>query len=45
MTTAMWLILAVGVFIGMYVGRWWAEIRRANYDMDRIWAMRRNYRD
>jgi hypothetical protein len=41
----MWLILVVGVFMGMFLGRWWAEIRRARHDMDRIWNSRRNYRD
>jgi hypothetical protein len=45
MTTAMWLILAVGVFAGWFIGRWWAEVKRANYDMDKTWQARRNYRD
>ena len=32
-------------FAGMFIGRWWAEVKRANYDMDKTWQARRNYRD
>ena len=45
MTGTMWVVLVVGVLIGMYLGRWWAEIRRARFDMDRTWASRKTYRD
>ena len=44
MTTTMWMMLGIGGFLGTFVGRWWAELRRARYDMDRIWHSRRNYR-
>jgi hypothetical protein len=45
MTTAMWLFLGIGGVGGFFVGRWWGETTRARYDMDRVWAARRNYRD
>jgi hypothetical protein len=45
MTNAMWVILAIGIVIGFSVGRWWAETRRARFDMDRVWESRKNYRD
>jgi preprotein translocase subunit Sec63 len=45
MTNAMWVILVVGIVIGYFVGRWWAEVRRARFDMDRVWGSRKNYRD
>ena len=44
MTSAMWMLMGIGVFIGTFLGRWWAEFRRARHDMGRIWATRRNYR-
>jgi hypothetical protein len=44
MTSTMWMIMGIGVFIGMYLGRWWAEFRRARHDMGRVWDTRRNYR-
>jgi hypothetical protein len=44
-TEAMLLILALGVFIGFSVGRWWAEQQRARSDMRRVWDTRRGYRD
>jgi hypothetical protein len=44
MTSGMWMIMGIGVFIGTYLGRWWAEFRRARYDMGRVWGSRRNYR-
>jgi hypothetical protein len=44
MTTAMWMIMGLGVFIGMFLGRGWAEITRARHDMGRVWDSRRNYR-
>jgi hypothetical protein len=37
--------VVVGVVGGYFVGRAWAEIRRARYDMDRVWESRKNYRD
>ena len=45
MTDAMWVVFGLGGFLGMFVGRWWAEFRRARYDMGRVWDSRRNYRD
>lgn len=45
MTNSMWVILVVGIVIGFFVGRWWAEFRRARFDMDRVWGSRKNYRD
>lgn len=45
MTTAMWTLLGLGVFGGFFIGRWWAEVSRATYDMSRAWSSRRNYRD
>lgn len=45
MTNAMWVVLVVGILIGCFVGRWWAEVRRARFDMDRVWDSRKNYRD
>lgn len=44
MTETVWL-LVVGGFVGVFVGRWWAEARRARYDMNRVWNSRKNYRD
>ncbi|WP_433799012.1 hypothetical protein [Actinomycetospora sp. CA-084318] len=38
------VIAAGGGFVGFFVGRWTAEIRRARYDGRRLWAQRKNYR-
>ncbi len=40
----LWLMLAVGVFLGWFIGRWRAENRRARVDMNNTWKNRRNYR-
>jgi hypothetical protein len=34
-TTALWVVLAVGVFAGMFIGRWMGEIRRARLEFVR----------
>jgi hypothetical protein len=44
MTSAMWMIMGIGAFFGTFLGRWWAEFRRARHDMARVWESRRNYR-
>jgi hypothetical protein len=44
MTTTMWVVLALGVFLGMFVGRWRAENGRARHDMDKTWNARKDYR-
>ena len=36
------LVVAIVGFVG---GRWWAEVRRARFDMRRTWKTRKNYRD
>ncbi|RZT87119.1 hypothetical protein EV383_4027 [Pseudonocardia sediminis] len=40
----LWLMLAVGVFLGWYIGRWRAETRRARADMRTVWNNRSKYR-
>jgi hypothetical protein len=45
MTEAMIVVLAVGMFLGFGIGRWWAEYQRARVDMRRVWNSRRSYRD
>ncbi len=45
MTEAVWLVLAIGIGIGFFIGRWWAERQRAYADMRRVWALRKGYRD
>ena len=45
MDPAMVVILAVGMLLGFWVGRWWGETRRARYDMKRTWDGRKGYRD
>jgi hypothetical protein len=42
--TATWLLIGVGFVPGLLVGRWWAERRRALFDMSNTWAGRRRYR-
>jgi hypothetical protein len=44
MTTATWLLMAVGSIPGFFVGRRTAEFGRARYDQKRVWAQRQNYR-
>jgi hypothetical protein len=43
-STATWLLLGAGFVPGMFVGRWWAERRRALFDMNTVWNGRRRYR-
>ena len=45
MTEVVVLILVIGVFLGFFVGRWWAERQRARYDMYRIWNTRKSHRN
>lgn len=40
----LFVILAVGIAIGLMLGRWWAENQRARYDMRQLWRGRKNYR-
>lgn len=40
----MWLCAGVGAFVGFYVGRWWAEVFGARFNMSKTWQGRRNYR-
>jgi hypothetical protein len=44
MTEALWFMLGLGGLLGFFVGRAVAEIRRARFDMDRVWDNRRTYR-
>ncbi|MGH3614888.1 MAG: hypothetical protein ACRDRK_20305 [Pseudonocardia sp.] len=44
MADAIRLILGLGVFLGLLIGRWRAENARARYDMNRTWDGRKNYR-
>ncbi|MGH3936428.1 MAG: hypothetical protein ACRDS1_15865 [Pseudonocardiaceae bacterium] len=39
------LFFLIVVSVGFVVGRWWAEVTRAWYDMRRTWKARKNYRD
>ena len=38
------VLLALGGVGGWYLGRSWAEDARAEYDMQKIWKARHNYR-
>lgn len=38
------VVIAVAVLAGAFVGRWWAETRRARSDMQAVWKARKNYR-
>lgn len=38
------LIVIFVMVAGFYVGRLYAEIRRARFDMKKIWHARQNYR-
>lgn len=40
----LWVMLAVGVFLGWFIGRWRAENRRARFDQQLIWKNRTRYR-
>jgi hypothetical protein len=42
--TVTWLLLGAGFVPGIFVGRWWAERRRALFDMNTVWSGRRRYR-
>lgn len=44
MTTTLWLVLALGVFLGFFAGRWSAETFNARYNMSRVWQSRKGYR-
>ncbi|HVH22064.1 MAG TPA: hypothetical protein VNA11_06380 [Pseudonocardia sp.] len=44
MTEVMILLLVLGAFIGIGIGRWWAERQRALSDMRKVWDNRRTYR-
>ena len=44
MTGTMWVFVGLGGFGGFFLGRVTAEMRRARYDMRRVWDQRRNYR-
>jgi hypothetical protein len=37
------MLLASGC-VGFWLGTRWAEVRRARYDMDRVWRSRRAWR-
>ncbi|HEY2203542.1 MAG TPA: hypothetical protein VGH99_03565 [Pseudonocardia sp.] len=37
-------MVGFGIFLGCYLGRWWAVRKRARYDQERAWAQRKNYR-
>jgi len=39
------LFVVIGIFLGWYCGRWWAEKQRAHFDRARTWDQRRNYRN
>lgn len=43
MTPEILLLLAGGV-VGFWAGRVTAEVRRAKWDMSRVWSGRKNYR-
>lgn len=40
----LWVMLALGVFLGWYIGRWRAENRRARFDQQAVWKNRHRYR-
>jgi hypothetical protein len=43
-TNTILVLLALGGAGGWFFGRSWAEDRRAEYDMKRLWNQRQNYR-
>ncbi len=44
MTGEMWATGIVGLFLGFFIGRWYAETFAARFDMRRRWESRQNYR-
>ncbi len=44
MSTALLMAFFAGGATGAALGRWWAEIRRAQHDMRRTWRTRKTYR-
>jgi hypothetical protein len=40
----LWVVLALGLFVGFLIGRWSAETFRARSDMSRVWEGRKGYR-
>ncbi len=44
MSTALLMAFVAGGATGAALGRWWAEIRRAQHDMRRTWRTRKTYR-
>ena len=42
--TAVIGLLIAGAACGFPIGRWWAEVARAKYDMQRTWENRDHYR-
>ncbi len=45
MTGEMWATLIVGLFVGFFGGRWYAETFAARYDMRQRWERRKKYRE
>lgn len=39
------IVLLIGALVGFFLGRSWAEWRRARFDMRQVWNGRRRYRD
>ncbi len=37
-------IFMIVIVVGFYVGRWYAEIRRSQFDRKRNWYQRQDYR-
>lgn len=44
MDTGTLLLIGAGFVPGVFLGRWWAERRRALFDMNQVWNGRRRYR-
>jgi len=44
MTPDLFIAFVAGGGVGVFLGRWWAETRRAQHDMRRAWRQRHNYR-
>ena len=38
------IIIIVVIIVGFWVGRWYAEVRRAMYDRKKNWYSRQDYR-
>lgn len=43
-TNVLLVLLLLGGLGGWYFGRSWAEDARAEYDMEKLWKARQNYR-